>query len=137
MSQTTSKTRNVTSGKTVNKKSKTGRKNTRSPSSTSSVVARKKGMFSKELRTMMYGFGDKEEPLEESVDLLEEMVVDYIIEMTEKAAQVGAERGKLLTEDFLFLIRKDSKKYARVMELLQMNEELKRVRKAYDFEKAT
>ena len=26
-------------------------------------------------------FSDKEEPLEESVDLLEEMVVDYIIEM--------------------------------------------------------
>jgi len=32
----------------------------------------------------------------------------------------------------VFLIRKDRKKYARAIELLQMNEELKAARKAFD-----
>lgn len=34
----------------------------------------------------------------------------------------------------VFLVRKDRKKYTRVLELLRMNEELKRARKAFDLE---
>lgn len=40
--------------------------------------------------------------------------------------------GKFRTDDILFVLRKDPKKYARVEELLFMNEELKRARKAFD-----
>jgi len=40
--------------------------------------------------------------------------------------------GKLRTDDLLFLLRKDPKKQARVEELLFMNEELKKARKAFD-----
>ena len=40
--------------------------------------------------------------------------------------------GKFRTDDILFVLRKDLKKYARVEELLFMNEELKRARKAFD-----
>ena len=35
-------------------------------------------------------------------------------------------------EDIVFLVRKDQRKYARVKDLLTMNEELKRARKAFD-----
>jgi transcription initiation factor TFIID subunit 13 len=65
--------------------------------------------------------------------------------------EVAAKRGKLQTEDlvsttnsesslllfdipYVFLVRKDRKKYTRVLELLRMNEELKRARKAFDIE---
>ncbi|GKD41102.1 transcription initiation factor TFIID subunit 13 [Tanacetum coccineum] len=41
-------------------------------------------------------------------------------------------RGKILTEDFLFLIRKDTPKLNRCTELLSMNEEFKQARKAFD-----
>jgi len=81
---------------------------------------------------MMYGFGDVVNPLPESVDLMEDLVVEYITEMTQKAMQIAAKRGKLKTEDLLFLVRKDGKKYTRVVELLRMNEELKNARKAFD-----
>ena len=40
--------------------------------------------------------------------------------------------GRVQVEDMIFLIRKDSRKYARVKDLLMMNEELKKARKAFD-----
>jgi len=81
----------------------------------------------------MYGFGDEQVPFTESVDLLEDLVVEYITEMTLKAMEVG-KKGKVHVEDIVFLIRKDPKKYARVKDLLTMNEELKKARKAFDAE---
>ncbi|XP_033635274.1 transcription initiation factor TFIID subunit 13-like [Asterias rubens] len=92
---------------------------------------KKKRMFSKELRCMMYGFGDDQNPYTESVDLLEDLVLDFITEMTLKAMEVGRP-GRVQVEDMIFLIRKDSRKYARVKDLLMMNEELKKARKAFD-----
>lgn len=40
--------------------------------------------------------------------------------------------GRVQVEDIVFLVRKDQRKYARVKDLLTMNEELKRARKAFD-----
>ncbi|RWS20672.1 transcription initiation factor IID subunit-like protein [Leptotrombidium deliense] len=92
---------------------------------------KRKRLFSKELRCMMYGFGDDENPYTESVDLLEDMVIQYIIETTYKAMEVGRQ-GRVQVEDVMYLMRKDGKKYARVKDLLLMNEELKKARKAFD-----
>jgi len=50
---------------------------------------------------------------------------------TKKAMDVGRP-GRITVEDIIFLIRKDAKKYSRVKELLIMNEELKKARKAFD-----
>jgi len=94
-------------------------------------LEKKKKMFTKELRCMMYGFGDDPNPYSESVELLENLVIDYIAEMTKKAMDVGRP-GRITVEDIIFLIRKDAKKYSRVKELLIMNEELKKARKAFD-----
>ncbi len=40
--------------------------------------------------------------------------------------------GKVAVEDIVYLVRKDPRKYARVKDLLSMNEELKKARKAFD-----
>ncbi|NWI21751.1 TAF13 factor, partial [Crypturellus soui] len=42
---------------------------------------RRKRLFSKELRCMMYGFGDDQNPYTESVDILEDLVIEFITEM--------------------------------------------------------
>ncbi|KAL0480398.1 transcription initiation factor TFIID subunit 13 [Acrasis kona] len=89
----------------------------------------RKRLFTRELRLMMYGFGDSENPLSETVDLMDDLVTEYITDMTCKAMRVANKRGKLQTEDLVFLIRKDRKKFARVEELLRMNEEIKRARR--------
>uniref|UniRef100_A0A6B2LV85 Transcription initiation factor TFIID subunit 13 n=1 Tax=Arcella intermedia TaxID=1963864 RepID=A0A6B2LV85_9EUKA len=81
---------------------------------------------------MMYGFGDVKNPEDETVNLMQELVFEYIREMTFKASEVASKRGKIQPEDLVFVIRKDRKKYARAIELLSMNEELKRARKQFD-----
>jgi transcription initiation factor TFIID subunit 13 len=40
--------------------------------------------------------------------------------------------GRVQVEDILHLVRKDTRKFARVKDLLTMNEELKKARKAFD-----
>lgn len=110
----------------------------------------RKRLFSKELRCMMYGFGDDQNPYTESVDLLEDLVIEFITETTHRAMEIGR-TGRVQVEDIVFLVwmdcwfcdfvkmyfyvskvRKDQRKYARVKDLLTMNEELKRARKAFD-----
>ncbi|XP_071134865.1 transcription initiation factor TFIID subunit 13-like [Mytilus edulis] len=94
-------------------------------------LEKRKKIFSKELRCMMYGFGDDRNPYTESVDILEDLVIEFLTEMTKKAMEVGR-TGRISVEDIIFLIRKDPKKYSRVKELLTMNEELRKARKAFD-----
>ena len=93
--------------------------------------------FQRELRSIMYGFGDARQPQEESVQLLEDMVVDYIHQLLQKA-QIACEhrmRGmrkstepKLRDRDLLFVLRKDKRKYERVVEILEVWKELKTAR---------
>ncbi len=76
----------------------------------------------------MHGWGDDSEPLDESVELMEEMVCTFIAQMTEQTMSIAASaaattstataaaanrRDKLKTENLLFLIRKDRPKYSR------------------------
>lgn len=96
-----------------------------------STTTGRKRLFSKELRCMMYGFGDDQNPYTESVDLLEDLVIEFITETTHRAMEIGR-TGRVQVEDIVFLVRKDQRKYARVKDLLTMNEELKRARKAFD-----
>ncbi|XP_062210023.1 transcription initiation factor TFIID subunit 13-like [Phragmites australis] len=102
-----------------------------------STLKRKRGMFQKDLQHMMYGFGDDPNPLPETVALVEDIVVEYVTDLVHKAQNVASKRGKLLTEDFLYLIRKDMRKLHRATELLSMNEELKQARKAFDVDEET
>ncbi|XP_065860401.1 transcription initiation factor TFIID subunit 13 [Euphorbia lathyris] len=97
-----------------------------------SSFKRKRGVFQKDLQHMMYGFGDDPNPLPESVALVEDIVVEYVTDMAHKAQDIGSKRGKLLVEDFLYLIRKDLPKLNRCTELLSMQEELKQARKAFE-----
>lgn len=92
---------------------------------------KKKRMFSKELRAMMYGFGDDSSPYVETVELIEDLVVDFIGDVTQKAVSVG-KRGTVRVEDINYVIRNDIKKSARVRDLLMMNEELRRAKKKFE-----
>jgi len=95
----------------------------------------RKAMFRKELRSMLYGFGDEKVPFEETLEVLEQIVVSYVRELSARAMEVG-KSGKLALEDIHYLIRRDAKKFGRVKDLLSMSEELKRARKAFDEAKA-
>lgn len=79
---------------------------------------------------MMYGAGDGAS-FEESIKLLNDVATDYITEITCKAMSVG-KVGQIDVDDILYLTRKDGKKHARIKILIELNEELKAARKAFD-----
>lgn len=101
------------------------------PQSHSQQPDKKKRLFSKELRCMMYGFGDDQNPYTETVDMLEDLVISFIANIVLQALEIGRV-GRVTVEDVMYLVRGDPRKYARVKDLLSMNEELKRARKAFD-----
>lgn len=51
---------------------------------------------------MMYGFGDDQNPYTESVDFLEDLVIEFITEMTHRAMEIGR-TGRVQVEDIVFL----------------------------------
>ncbi|KAL0648970.1 hypothetical protein Bca4012_091660 [Brassica carinata] len=92
----------------------------------SQAPEKRKPLFQKECTYAAY------DPLPETVALVEDIVVEYVTDLTHKAQEIGTKRGRLLVDDFLYLIRKDLPKLNRCRELLAMQEELKQARKAFD-----
>lgn len=89
-----------------------------------------RGLFAKDLKSMMYGFGDAEEPFHETVELVEDITVDYISTLIQSALELAQGKdGKPNVADLLFLIRKDPAKYARAQRLLKADREIKAARK--------
>ena len=72
----------------------------------------RKRIFKKEITQMMHGFGEKNSPYEESVNLLSDIMENFIADMAKQAVQVG-KPGKLHIEDILYLVRHDAKKNSR------------------------
>ena len=65
------------------------------------------------------------------MDILKDLVTEFITEMTHKAMWIGRQ-GRVQVEDIVFLIQKAPRKFARGKDLLTMNEELTLARKAFD-----
>ena len=76
-------------------------------------------------------FSVRQNPYTETVDFLEELVLEFISDMTKKAMETGRP-GKVQIEDIIFLVRNNPKMYSRIRELITMNVELKKARKAFD-----
>ena len=92
----------------------------------------KKRAFGKDLRALMYGFGDDLYPRPDTLDLVEECLMEELARTMDKVLQKTPKGGKYRTEDLLEVLRRDVRKHGRMEELLYMNEELIRVRKAFD-----
>ncbi|ETO14509.1 hypothetical protein RFI_22869 [Reticulomyxa filosa] len=77
----------------------------------------------------MYGCFDDENPLEESMELMESILVQFIHKMTCQAQELANMNKRNVYEgDLMFLIRKDRKKFQRINELLNFHENLKKLR---------
>lgn len=92
----------------------------------------KKINFLKEIRLMMYGFGDVSAPREDTIEVLHNYLVDYLNVLMCKAHSMAKIKGKTKTEDLMYFLKRDRKKYSRVKNLLITNEELKVARKIFE-----
>ncbi|KAF1960327.1 transcription initiation factor IID, 18 kDa subunit, partial [Byssothecium circinans] len=87
-----------------------------------------------ELESFLIAYGDSDAPLPTTIRVLDEIVTDYIIETCHEAAAVAhhARRQKIKLDDFKFMLRRDTAKLGRVSEMLEMEKDLKKKRKAFD-----
>ncbi|KAK6090816.1 hypothetical protein P3W45_000061 [Vairimorpha bombi] len=92
----------------------------------------KKASFYKEVRMMLYGFGDVSCPRSDTTEVLHNYVIDYLTILLVDTHNMAKLKGKTKTEDLLYCIKRDRKKYLRVKHLLMTNEELKMARKAFE-----
>jgi len=88
-----------------------------------------KGLFSKELKSLMYGFGDDRNPANDTVNVMEEILVEYITDVC-LTAGAASRKSRLSIEDLRQALSRpaDAKKLARMEELLFMQEDIKRAR---------
>lgn len=101
----------------------------------------------------MYGFGDDRNPASDSVNVMEEILIEYIVDVvsgfsrTSLAARphavpilrqcqtaAGGKKSRLSIEDLRKVLARpaDAKKLARMEELLFMQEDIKRARAQID-----
>ncbi len=79
----------------------------------------------------MYGFGDAENPDNETVELLEQYLVEYIQNISLLAFKRSKRRGfnEIKLKDLLYIIKNDKKKFYRVPSLLSFYEILKKTKR--------
>eukprot|EP00658_Telonema_sp_P-2_P038571 TRINITY_DN27642_c0_g1_i1.p1 TRINITY_DN27642_c0_g1~~TRINITY_DN27642_c0_g1_i1.p1 ORF type:complete len:141 (+),score=44.18 TRINITY_DN27642_c0_g1_i1:140-562(+) len=98
--------------------------------------ASKRGPFTKEIRAMMWGFGDQvAEPgdsLAETVAAVEDCTLMFIRSVAEAAAVSAGTKGKLTVEHVMQVLGPDHKKRARVTELLTMHKRIKEARRMFE-----
>ncbi|KZP19458.1 TFIID-18kDa-domain-containing protein [Athelia psychrophila] len=88
-----------------------------------------RGVFTKELKSLMYGFGDDRNPGNDTVNVMEEILIEFITDVCHTAAGPG-KKVRLSLEDLRRALSRpaDAKKLARMEELLFMQEDIKRAR---------
>ncbi|KAK9822521.1 hypothetical protein WJX74_000677 [Apatococcus lobatus] len=85
-----------------------------------------RGLFASDLCPMMYGHGDVEHPLQETVDVVEDVLVEYVVELARKAA---GDKPTITAQDMMWVLRKDRTKLDRGKELLAKKKEIDMARK--------
>lgn len=95
---------------------------------------RRANLFTNDLKSLMYAFGDVANPDPESVAVLEDILQEYIVNMCHEAFRVAcvANRQKIKVDDFKFALRNDPRKLGRVEELLILQREIAEARKTFD-----
>lgn len=91
----------------------------------------------RELHNMMFGFGDSANPAKETMQLMEDFVVDYLQLVLSQGQQATSDRARhargststqLRDRDLLFALRKDPERYQRVEQILEIYEDQKEAR---------
>ena len=85
--------------------------------------------FVEELSSMVYGFAGDKAPVKETMELLNDMVLEFVGRMTVEAVRTGRATGLGFgVESLVAAVRSDPRKRERVAELLQLHAEIKKLR---------
>jgi transcription initiation factor TFIID subunit 13 len=94
----------------------------------------KQRLFTKDVKSLLYAFGDVEEPLPDTVNAVEDILMNYVLDLCHDAHAYSKVtcRQKVRVDDFKFALRKDPYKYGRLEELLKMSKAIETARKEFD-----
>eukprot|EP00656_Telonema_subtile_P056515 TRINITY_DN9042_c0_g1_i1.p1 TRINITY_DN9042_c0_g1~~TRINITY_DN9042_c0_g1_i1.p1 ORF type:complete len:116 (+),score=42.71 TRINITY_DN9042_c0_g1_i1:229-576(+) len=99
-------------------------------------MADKSRPFTREIRAMMWGFGDQvPEPgdcLPETVAAVEDCAMMFIRSVADAAVRTAGARDKVSAEDVMCVLQGDNKKRERVSELLRMHKRIKQERRKFE-----
>ena len=94
---------------------------------------RQKITFKDDLKTLMFAFGDVQNPEEESLEALEQYLFYFVNLIVEKGLNRKQRRdthgSKLSKEDLLFIIKSDPKWMARIAYIMERKIEIKKIQK--------
>lgn len=84
---------------------------------------KKTHLFSKDLNSLLYAYGDVIQPLPQTVSCLDELVSAYLVDVCTVAYRTAkcTQRNKVKLDDFKFVMRRDPVKFARAEELINTN----------------
>ncbi|KAI8838868.1 transcription initiation factor IID, 18kDa subunit, partial [Chytriomyces cf. hyalinus JEL632] len=81
----------------------------------------------KTVKQIMYGYGDTFNPADDTVDVMEDILLMFLEDLCTKALKCSTSNRLKLT-DLTFVLRKDPKKLGRVLELITAERELAKAR---------
>ncbi|KAI1652224.1 TFIID-18kDa-domain-containing protein [Daldinia loculata] len=90
----------------------------------------------KEIRALLYAFGDVQDPLPDTVRVLDEIVTEFLEGVCFEAsrhAQVAG-RQKLKFDDFEFALRRNPQYLGRVKSMIEKRQKIKEMRRTFDQE---
>lgn len=73
---------------------------------------------------MVYGFGGDLTPDPETLDVLEDAMVEFVAGVVQRASAVAHKPGKMRAQDLLCVIRNNPQQWGRAKELLLLKKEI-------------
>ncbi|KAF7696458.1 Transcription initiation factor TFIID subunit 13 [Cucumispora dikerogammari] len=92
----------------------------------------KKSAFINEIRLLLHAFNSDRDP--QLAATIQEYMFYYISSVLLEAKNHARYKGKVKTDDILYVIKDDEVKLRRAKELLKFNEDIRTARKAFDDE---
>lgn len=91
-------------------------------------------LFSKDVSSLLYAYGDVPQPMQSTVHCLDEIVAQYLVDVCSSASHVAvnSQRNKVKLEDFKFALRKDQVKLGRAEELIATNKVITEAKKQFN-----
>ncbi|KNE68805.1 hypothetical protein AMAG_13445 [Allomyces macrogynus ATCC 38327] len=99
-----------------------------STTSLRAVAAKHKGVFTNELKEMLWTHGDPGDPDPATLDLLEDIALEFMVDLSVQAHRLSANKSRLRLDDLRFLLRHDPIHLGRLEEILTKDEQLRRAK---------
>lgn len=94
----------------------------------------KQRLFTNDLKSLLFAYGDSQTPNIETIHMLEDAVTSYLVDVIMEANKVRRlqHRNKFQETDLRFALRKDPVKLGRVHDLSTLTKEISKANKMFD-----